>query len=536
MKKYYRLTEVRKLKVSTEFVITHHSPCIIFIESGEIQCENSLEQKTIYKHQIVIANCLEGTVLKNLIVDEVSHCVLIVLEHYVLTKSSESELNYSLVHEIIRSNRLVVSNSNTKIKQIVHSLVKRRTIIDSEAETHQLLHELLTIQNELHTFSSTNLLHVASQYVERNYHLSLSREELARQFGLNPQYFSSYFKKEMGVSYSEFVTLIRLNKAKELLLTTHDSLEEIAYKIGYPNGSYVSKKFKQHTGVTVSEFRAKKIERIVAFQFIGVLLALQIAPIAISEEVFTYSELLIKELGSTKVIEEVALVEEEIHCMLFPTYYFGDLASIKQYEIFAPTLFIPWASMNPIEEVLYFGHVFHKRAEAEQWVATYLTKVRHWKEQIKKVMKPDETVILVEMWEDGFVRIWNQQVRGIFNLYEMLQLRAPLKVQKEVLDKEQHVVVPEQLFYQYAADHIFIVASEEYGAMNRLQQSVQSSTYWENIEAVQQGQVYFLKLEQFRFSDGVLLEKQLDIMATCLLNNHMKKRHRVIKQKDIDSK
>lgn len=66
---------------------------------------------------------------------------------------------------------------------------------------------------------------------------------------------SYLFKKEMGENFSDYVWALRLGKAKELLLNTDMSIDDISLAVGYVNTSSFRRKFKQTTGMTPSQLR-----------------------------------------------------------------------------------------------------------------------------------------------------------------------------------------------------------------------------------------------------------------------------------------
>ena len=77
---------------------------------------------------------------------------------------------------------------------------------------------------------------VAKSYIEDNYADSnLTLNEVASVVGLNENYFCSIFKKEFGVSFVEYLTNIRIEKAKELIANTTMKLYEISQAVGYTN-------------------------------------------------------------------------------------------------------------------------------------------------------------------------------------------------------------------------------------------------------------------------------------------------------------
>jgi two-component system response regulator YesN len=78
---------------------------------------------------------------------------------------------------------------------------------------------------------------------------------MAKRSGRSPNYFCQLFKKEIGVSFVEYLNSVRIEKAKELLDNT-DSMEyEIAVRVGYKEGKYFSVIFKKMTGMSPRQYR-----------------------------------------------------------------------------------------------------------------------------------------------------------------------------------------------------------------------------------------------------------------------------------------
>lgn len=92
-------------------------------------------------------------------------------------------------------------------------------------------------------------------FIEENSGEEISRNDLAAKVFLHPDYLSRIFKEQMGISLSDFIIQVRIDKAKVLLQKTDDRISDISAKVGYPNTAYFTKLFKRATGMTPKEFR-----------------------------------------------------------------------------------------------------------------------------------------------------------------------------------------------------------------------------------------------------------------------------------------
>ena len=70
-----------------------------------------------------------------------------------------------------------------------------------------------------------------------------------------PSYLSHIFKKETGQNLSKFIKAYRMERAKEMLETTHNKIVNISYAVGYPNVSYFCQSFREYFGVSPQKYR-----------------------------------------------------------------------------------------------------------------------------------------------------------------------------------------------------------------------------------------------------------------------------------------
>ncbi|MDD9268934.1 response regulator [Paenibacillus sp. GCM10023248] len=102
-----------------------------------------------------------------------------------------------------------------------------------------------------------SLMHRSEVFILENYaNENLTLNDAAQQAYMSMNYFSGLFKQKKGISFIEYVTRVRLAKAKELLVETNLKAYEIAAKVGYGDPQYFSVIFKRHHGMTPKEYRA----------------------------------------------------------------------------------------------------------------------------------------------------------------------------------------------------------------------------------------------------------------------------------------
>ena len=99
-----------------------------------------------------------------------------------------------------------------------------------------------------------------TRYLQEHLAEEISLSVLAEQFHLNPQYISQLFKSEIGVNFLVYLTNIRMEKAKKLLLSTALSIAEVAEQSGYGEYRVFTKVFKKSEGITPSQYRRDFLE------------------------------------------------------------------------------------------------------------------------------------------------------------------------------------------------------------------------------------------------------------------------------------
>ncbi|NOU75203.1 helix-turn-helix domain-containing protein [Paenibacillus sp. LMG 31458] len=104
-----------------------------------------------------------------------------------------------------------------------------------------------------------SLIKDAASYIQSNFaNCDFSIQNMADHFGMTLTNLSQYFKNQTGQTIIEFTTNLRMNKAKELLMTSDLNLNEISIQVGYMNSSSFIRRFKQITGLTPGQFVKEK--------------------------------------------------------------------------------------------------------------------------------------------------------------------------------------------------------------------------------------------------------------------------------------
>lgn len=108
------------------------------------------------------------------------------------------------------------------------------------------------------TESSNDVIEEAKKYIEENFSKNITLEDISLRVNISSYYLSRIFKESTGYNFIDYLTGLRIDKARELLSTTQLSMKEICQQCGYSDPNYFSKSFKKNVGVTPTEYREGK--------------------------------------------------------------------------------------------------------------------------------------------------------------------------------------------------------------------------------------------------------------------------------------
>jgi len=93
--------------------------------------------------------------------------------------------------------------------------------------------------------------------IHERFDINLTLESCAERLNYHPVYLGRVFRKETGMSFSEYLSRYRISVAKKWLAETNMTVAEIAEKLGYHNGPNFSRSFKKFAGVSPGQYRER---------------------------------------------------------------------------------------------------------------------------------------------------------------------------------------------------------------------------------------------------------------------------------------
>jgi two-component system, response regulator YesN len=172
--------------------------------------------------------------------------------------------NYIFVDMVLATARLVndLGGEVDKVIPELNSLEMMMSNIESmeqlREQAYKIVSGALAYRDSQPNGQYKNLIRQAKEHIEQYYtDPNLSLNEVAVQVNLSASHFSVVFSQETGQTFKEYLTEIRINKAKELLRMTSLRAADIAYQVGYNDPHYFSSVFKKNTGLSPIEFRSQ---------------------------------------------------------------------------------------------------------------------------------------------------------------------------------------------------------------------------------------------------------------------------------------
>ena len=141
----------------------------------------------------------------------------------------------------------------------INDIVRNMTEV-SEAKDYltRCLKRVISIRDQLSVKRYGKVMREAVAYIDEHYaDEDISLNTLALLLSISPNHFSAIFSQEMGVTFIEYLIGKRMEKAKELLMTTDMKSFEVAYAVGYKDPHYFSSTFKKTQGMTTKEYRLR---------------------------------------------------------------------------------------------------------------------------------------------------------------------------------------------------------------------------------------------------------------------------------------
>ena len=160
---------------------------------------------------------------------------------------------YDVINNILRTVQSLLPQFSA---QKIHALCSFRTPEEFQRGAMQLIDEFCQQYASLRETRSSRMREEILAFVaEHVYSYDFSLEQLAEAFSLSQSYLSRFFKQETGYTFTQYITFLRLDRAKRLLAETTQPLKDVVPQVGYVDTASFVRKFKSYEGVTPGQWR-----------------------------------------------------------------------------------------------------------------------------------------------------------------------------------------------------------------------------------------------------------------------------------------
>ncbi|OMF92012.1 hypothetical protein BK144_14820 [Paenibacillus sp. FSL R7-0273] len=368
------------------------------------------------------------------------------------------------------------------------------------------------------------------QYIDEHYNEDLTRAQLAELAGVSPEHFSRTFRKATGRSFSEHLTLQRIRRVQQRLLTESQSLSTLALEVGYSEGTYLSRKFKQVVGVSPAAYH-RKAKRIASLNFnhTASLRALEILPelgvysgwMKQLELVPAYPGLRAEGTNGTDLYRSVAAAKPDV------IISYALPGEREQLLPVAPVIELPYMQMGWREQFTAIADITGRRLQAEAWLSRYDELCCRSNRELDRLIGPRGTAVA---WEVGGAAAYcysSSYGHGSQILYGDLGFSPPAALLEQGLLGNGYLEAPMESLPDYNADHIFITSGPSTPAGHERFSRMLHSPRWQALAAVRNNRVYLVdQTEMFYGFDPLSSLAQLNtLMQTIRSQIYMERDH-----------
>ncbi|TNJ61588.1 AraC family transcriptional regulator [Paenibacillus hemerocallicola] len=384
----------------------------------------------------------------------------------------------------------------------------------------ELLYWLMKHIRPLPDADSRSALDRTKAYIDTCYNESLTIEQLARMAGISPKYYVDLFKKTYGISAIDYVTEVRVERAKQFMFRSDARLRDVAHQVGYHDEFYFSRKFKKEVGVSPTVYMKNRKRKIAAYTspVLGHLLALKMIPYAAplhpkwtAYYYKAYRSDIPLHLSAYRFnrdwesnIEALAQAQPDMVIC-------GDILhpdEKKRLEEQFPVFYIQGENNDWREQLRLTAQIVGVPLEADSWLRYYDRNTKFARERIEREWRND-TVLVLSIYKQSYYVCPTRGMRDV--LYEDLKLNRPKGYNPSVYNQ---AVALEQ-FAEFDADRILLNVCQESESLNHWRW-LQASPAWRDLKAVRRNHVYVISSDPWREYSAHACERMVDDLLKLL--------------------
>ncbi|NQX61749.1 helix-turn-helix domain-containing protein [Paenibacillus qinlingensis] len=368
-------------------------------------------------------------------------------------------------------------------------------------------------------------------YLHTHYERKIKREDVVCLSGLSLRQFTLSFKQRTGTTFTEYLNRIRIDKVKTILLQTPQSLNEVAREVGYADEFYLSRKFKQVTGVSPTIY-LRKPHTIASLDhaFTLDLLSLGVKPTAAITDTWVNDQFqqlqgsrsfqpLYWETEHARRLQVLQNVKPDI--ILLPLIEGDEYEQMEHYHQSGLVIQIPWRGVTWKQHFMNVAQITGTEQHARDWLDSFDHRAGQVREALCRLLGPHATVAIINVRSNRSL-IYAYGYMGADLLYDILQLTRPRVVASMYAQGLEHPEFSIPDLTRYDADHYFVSIENNQAAKQRAV-TMMRSPEWLALTAGKQQCVYPVEMTKWYGYGPAALDAQLNDVIHYLLPNYPKK-------------
>lgn len=374
---------------------------------------------------------------------------------------------------------------------------------------------------------STNWFTKIMNYIDNHYQEDLTREELAELAKVSPEHLSRTFRSQTGRTLTAYLTLLRIRSAQRRILTGSPDLNTLAHEVGYKEGFYLSRKFKESVGLSPTAYQ-RKHKRIAALNYnhTACLAALGVTP-----ELGVYTSWLEHAMRRMKLdigqpfnpygqtsegyYNEIAVTAPDV----IISYNLEE--QNKNLLPLAPVMELPFMTMSWREQFHMIAGIVNRQQQAAEWLKKYDKLVVRSNHRLDRMLGDRGTAIVWEIGHNKAYCFGSSFGRGCQVLYDDFGFFPPTELIEQDITASGYLEVEIESIASYPAAHIFITEMPTFPEAQQRVNRLLFSPQWLKLEAVRNNRVYLLNEPEMFFGyDPISSQAQLRELLRALMAHH----------------
>lgn len=386
----------------------------------------------------------------------------------------------------------------------------------AQLDFQEMLHEMISLSS-LHSKNEKKQgLERTKEYMDIHFNEEITMEQLASIAELSPKYYMDIFKKTYGQSAMEYLTQVRMSKAKQLMLGSDRILKEVAHAVGYKDEFYFSRKFKKEFGLSPSAYIKKRKNKLAVYgstSLLGFLMPLNMIPYAaplhpkwsrnyyhmLGPDIPVHLDAYRLNHNKTANLEKLQLAQPEL-IVTSQVLEFWEKERLLQI---APVYELPPDSDGWQRQLLWLAQLLDKTEEAEQWIESFNQKLLSHRVEINRKKQNKQTILTARLHLHLLESHKNLGMSEV--LFDNLDFLSP-DLKNERADDSPLTVEKIKVM---DPDHILLLVRQDSETLEYWRE-LQSSPDWMTIPAVRAGRFHLISSYPWREYSPIALEQMAE--------------------------